>query len=143
MSEVRMPKMGDGMIEGTVLRWLKHEGDQVAPNETIAEIETDKANVEMPAEDGGTLSKIVVKEGETVPVGAVIAYIGAAPTAGTSSEPAGNGSAAKTIEPAPSANPIVTGEAGSKAQGSESPPQRESEAVTPSTGPEAERVKAS
>ena len=75
MSEVRMPKMGDGMIEGTVLRWLKHEGDQVAPNETIAEIETDKANVEMPAEDGGTLSKIVVKEGETVPVGAVIAYI--------------------------------------------------------------------
>src|SRR2546421_10178611 len=101
MAEVRMPKMGGGMVEGTVLHWLKHEGDQVAPNETIAEIETDKANVEMPAEDGGTLSKIVVKEGETVPVGAVIAYIGAAPTAGTSREPAGNGAAPRAVEPPP------------------------------------------
>src|SRR5687768_8178342 len=76
MAEVRMPKMGDGMEEGTLLRWLKHEGDSVAVNESIAEIETDKANVEMPAEESGTLTKIIVQEGETVPVGAVLAHIG-------------------------------------------------------------------
>ena len=44
MAEVRMPKMGDGMEEGTILRWLKQVGDTVAANETIAEIETDKAS---------------------------------------------------------------------------------------------------
>lgn len=76
MAEVRMPKMGDGMTEGTILRWLKKEGDTVAVEEPIAEIETDKANVEIPAEEAGTLVRIVAAEGETVPVGGVIAYIG-------------------------------------------------------------------
>jgi len=66
MAEVRMPKMGDGMEEGTILRWMKREGDTVAADEPIAEIETDKANVEMPAEESGTLTKIIVQEGETV-----------------------------------------------------------------------------
>ena len=76
MLEIRMPKMGDGMDEGTILRWIKREGDAVAAEEPIAEIETDKANVEIPAEDAGVLARIVVKEGETVPVGAVIALLG-------------------------------------------------------------------
>ncbi len=78
MSEVRMPKMGDGMEEGTILRWLKRDGDTVAVEEPIAEVETDKANVEIPAEEAGVIARIVVQEGETVPVGAVIAYIGSA-----------------------------------------------------------------
>jgi pyruvate dehydrogenase E2 component (dihydrolipoamide acetyltransferase) len=72
-----MPKMGDGMEEGTILRWLKRDGEVVALEEAIAEVETDKANVEIPAEEAGVLARIVVAEGETVPVGAVIAYIGA------------------------------------------------------------------
>ncbi|MCL5283610.1 MAG: E3 binding domain-containing protein, partial [Armatimonadetes bacterium] len=76
MSAMRMPKMGDGMEEGTILQWLKKEGDNVAAEEPVAEVETDKANVEIPAEEAGVLTKIVVKAGETVPVGAVIAYIG-------------------------------------------------------------------
>lgn len=79
MAEVRMPKMGDGMEEGTILRWLKKEGDSVAVEEAIAEIETDKANVEIPAEEAGILTRIVAKEGDTVPVGGVIAYIGSVP----------------------------------------------------------------
>ncbi len=87
MPEIRMPKMGDGMEEGTVLRWLKREGDSIAVGEPIAEIETDKANVEMPAEEAGTLTKIIVKEGETVPVGAVMAHIGSV----TESSRSGNG----------------------------------------------------
>jgi len=71
-----MPKMGDGMEEGTILRWLKREGDAVAAEEAIAEIETDKANVEIPAEEAGILARIEAAEGDTVPVGGVIAYIG-------------------------------------------------------------------
>jgi pyruvate dehydrogenase E2 component (dihydrolipoamide acetyltransferase) len=76
MAEIRMPKMGDGMEEGTILRWMKAEGDHITEGEPIAEIETDKANVEVPAAETGKLVKIVVHEGGTVPVGAVIAHVG-------------------------------------------------------------------
>lgn len=75
MAQVIMPKMGDGMTEGTILRWLKKEGDSVENGDIIAEIETDKASVELPAETSGKLANIIAKEGETVPVGAVIAEI--------------------------------------------------------------------
>lgn len=76
MPDIRMPKMGDGMEEGTILRWLKQVGDTVAVEEAVAEIETDKATVEMPSEDAGQITAILVQAGETVPVGAVIARIG-------------------------------------------------------------------
>ncbi|MCX6358334.1 MAG: dihydrolipoamide acetyltransferase family protein [Armatimonadetes bacterium] len=79
MFEIRMPKMGDGMTEGTLRRWLKQVGDAVKVEEPIAEIQTDKADVEMPAEDAGFIVQIVAAEGETVAVGAVIAYLGATP----------------------------------------------------------------
>ncbi len=82
MAEVRMPKMGDGMEEGRILRWLKNEGDTVAADESIAEIETDKANVEMPAEEPGVLTKIFLKAGETAVVGAIIGFIGDASSTG-------------------------------------------------------------
>jgi pyruvate dehydrogenase E2 component (dihydrolipoamide acetyltransferase) len=75
MAQVIMPKMGDGMTEGTILRWLKKEGDSVETGDILAEIETDKASVELPAEASGKLANILVKEGDTVPVGAVIAEI--------------------------------------------------------------------
>jgi len=75
MAQVIMPKMGDGMSEGTVLRWLKKEGDTVEVGDILAEIETDKASVELPADISGKLVTIKVKEGETVPVGAVIAEV--------------------------------------------------------------------
>ncbi len=75
MAEVIMPKMGDAMTEGRVLRWLKQPGDAVARGEPIAEIETDKVNIEIEAEWDGTLAKIVVPEGETAEVGATIALI--------------------------------------------------------------------
>src|SRR2546421_9877157 len=110
MAEVRMPKMGDGMEEGTILRWMKQEGDPVKADEPIAEIETDKANVEMPAEESGTLTKIMVKEGETVPVGAVIAIIGD----GTAKGSAGNGAHAGTTDTSVvSGTPPEVGEEGS------------------------------
>ena len=72
---VAMPQMGYDMTEGTVVRWRKQEGDAVSRGEVIAEIETDKATVEMEAYSTGVLGKIIVGEGTTVPVGQLIAVI--------------------------------------------------------------------
>ena len=75
ISEVVMPQMGADMKEGILVRWLKAEGDQVKRGDVIAEIETDKANVEIEAYENGVLRKAVAREGETVPVGQVIAVV--------------------------------------------------------------------
>lgn len=72
---VVMPKMGESIAEGTVLRWLKKEGDKVEKDEPILEISTDKVDTEVPAPFAGTLLKIVAQEKETVLVGATIAFI--------------------------------------------------------------------
>lgn len=72
-----MPKMGDAMTEGKVLKWKKRPGDPVAKGEPIAEIETDKVNVDIEAEEAGALLQILVDEGTSAPVGASIAVIGA------------------------------------------------------------------
>ncbi len=71
-----MPQMGYDMKEGTILRWLKHEGDYVERGEPIAEIETDKVNIEIESFASGVILKLLAKEGETIPVGQPIALIG-------------------------------------------------------------------
>ena len=76
ISEVTMPSMGADMTEGTIVKWLKAEGDQVGHGDKLAEVETDKTVVEMEAYAEGLLRKIVVSEGSLVQVGAVIAFIG-------------------------------------------------------------------
>jgi pyruvate dehydrogenase E2 component (dihydrolipoamide acetyltransferase) len=75
MTEVIMPKMGDGMEEGTLLEWLKKDGDQVKSGEVIGTIQTDKATLELESPGAGVLSGILVKNGETVPVGHAIAAL--------------------------------------------------------------------
>ena len=77
ISEVVMPQMGADMTEGTIVRWLKHEGDEVTRGEIIAEIETDKANVEIEAFGSGTFRKVLASEGDVVQVGEIIAVIAA------------------------------------------------------------------
>lgn len=74
--EVTMPQMGADMTEGTLVRWLKKVGDRVEKGEVIAEIETDKANVELEAFHSGTVLALLAEEGQVVPVGEVIAYLG-------------------------------------------------------------------
>jgi pyruvate dehydrogenase E2 component (dihydrolipoamide acetyltransferase) len=74
--EVTMPQMGADMVEGTLVRWLKQVGDRVERGEAIAEIETDKATVELEAFQSGTILKLVASEGDIVPVGDVIAVLG-------------------------------------------------------------------
>jgi pyruvate dehydrogenase E2 component (dihydrolipoamide acetyltransferase) len=86
MPEVVMPRLSDSMEEGTIVRWLKHDGEQVSAGEALAEVETDKATVTFDADAAGTL-QIVAAEGQTVPIGELIARIGDAPSA----EPEPNG----------------------------------------------------
>jgi len=83
--EVPMPQMGESIAEGTVSKWLKKVGDEVARDEPLLEISTDKVDAEIPSPAAGVLAEIKVEEGATVEVGSVLAYIetekGAAPTA--------------------------------------------------------------
>jgi pyruvate dehydrogenase E2 component (dihydrolipoamide acetyltransferase) len=75
-TKIQMPKLSDTMEEGKILKWLKKEGDQVEQGEVIAEVESDKADMELEAFDSGTLLKIMVPEGKGAAVGKVIAIIG-------------------------------------------------------------------
>jgi pyruvate dehydrogenase E2 component (dihydrolipoamide acetyltransferase) len=75
MADVAMPRLSDSMEEGTILKWLKSDGDDVKKGEELVEIETDKANMTYEADQDGTLS-IVAQEGDTLPVGETIARIG-------------------------------------------------------------------
>lgn len=75
-TSVVLPEMGEGVIEGTLSRWLVQEGDTIELYAPLAEVETDKVTTETTAEVEGTILKLCVREGETVPVGTVLAYIG-------------------------------------------------------------------
>src|SRR5438270_7239841 len=84
MAEIIMPKMGDAMTEGKVVRWYKKAGDAVKKGEPVLEIETDKVNLDLEAEQDGTIGMIEAQEGQTVPVGGRLAEIlgaGEKPTA--------------------------------------------------------------
>jgi pyruvate dehydrogenase E2 component (dihydrolipoamide acetyltransferase) len=76
MADVAMPRLSDSMEEGTILKWLKSDGDEVSKGEELVEIETDKANMTYESDVEGVL-KIVAQEGDTLPVGDTIARIGA------------------------------------------------------------------
>ncbi|NEM98607.1 dihydrolipoamide acetyltransferase family protein [Pontibacter burrus] len=73
--EMVMPKMGESIMEGTVLKWLKNVGDTIEQDESVLEVATDKVDTEVPAIQGGVLKEILVKEGDVVAVGAPIAII--------------------------------------------------------------------
>src|SRR6184192_3960196 len=75
-TQVVMPKLSPTMEEGQLTRWLKKEGDKVAMGEPLAEVDTDKATMEMQALSNGVLRKILIKEGESAPLGQPIAIIG-------------------------------------------------------------------
>lgn len=90
-----MPKMGDTMEEGKILQWLKQEGDAVKKGEMLAEVETDKVNIEIESFFAGTLRKILVPAGAAAPIGAPIALIGSSDEPLPGEKGGNNGSAAK------------------------------------------------
>ena len=85
--EMVMPKMGESIMEGTVLSWLKSEGEEIEADESVLEVATDKVDTEVPATHGGVLKEILVQEGDVVPVGAPIAKIETEADAGTTETP--------------------------------------------------------
>src|SRR6266508_5058120 len=89
VSQIKMPQLGESVTEGTVDKWLKHEGDFVKRDEPLVEVVTDKVNAEIPSPFEGKLVKIAVAEGETVRVGSVIAQIetGTSAASATATEP--------------------------------------------------------
>jgi 2-oxoisovalerate dehydrogenase E2 component (dihydrolipoyl transacylase) len=103
VSPIKMPQLGESVTEGTVDKWLKHEGDFVKRDEPIVEVVTDKVNAEIPSPFEGKLVKITVTEGETVRVGAVLAQIETAAVAAVAAPAKGRdaGTAATEVPPEP------------------------------------------
>jgi pyruvate dehydrogenase E2 component (dihydrolipoamide acetyltransferase) len=102
MSDVPMPRLSDTMEEGTIGHWLKKPGDEIKKGDILAEIETDKATMDLEAYEAGTLQEILVQEGETVPIGQAVARIG-------------SGAAPAQPAPAPAPAAVKTGANGTGA----------------------------
>lgn len=102
MADVVMPRLSDTMEEGELSKWLKNEGDQIAKGDILAEIETDKATMDLEAFEAGVLEKHLVEAGTVVPIGTPVAIIGdgsGKDAAAKTAEPSGKNAAAKTAEP--------------------------------------------
>lgn len=114
-TQVVMPQLGESVVEGKVTKWLKREGEQVARNEPLLEVETDKVTTEVTAIEGGTLLKVFVPEGTTVRAGTPLAVIG------QPGEPIPAGgplpTAAHAAPSAPTPSPVVAGEKEKAARG--------------------------
>jgi pyruvate dehydrogenase E2 component (dihydrolipoamide acetyltransferase) len=97
-TEIKMPQLGESVVEGTITKWLKKEGDAVSEDELLVEVSTDKVDSEIPSSASGTIQKILVEEGETVSVGAAIAVVGEDGEAGGSDEQEAQGEAGDAAE---------------------------------------------
>ena len=108
MAEVKLPQLGETVTEGTITKWFKKVGDAVAADEPLFEVSTDKVDTEVPSPVSGVLTEVRAKEGDTVPVGAVIAVVGdagAAPAPAPAAAPTPEPAAAPAPAPAPAAEP--------------------------------------
>ena len=149
MAKVTMPQLGESVAEGTIGKWLKQPGDQVAKYEPLLEVITDKVNAEVPSPVEGILKEILVEEGATVPNNAEIAIIETAdegagateetvqpkadggPSAPSESETAAETSAAGSTPPAPSATAAAVPEAAHGLAGSDERPERAAAMAAP------------
>jgi 2-oxoglutarate dehydrogenase E2 component (dihydrolipoamide succinyltransferase) len=114
--EMVMPKMGESIMEGTVLNWLKKVGDKIEQDESVLEVATDKVDTEVPATHSGVLKEILAKEGDVVPVGSPIAII----STGGDDDVVSSGSAGKAMNGATkeTAAPVMAAAAPATANGS-------------------------
>src|SRR4051794_20196219 len=150
-AQIKMPQQSDTMTEGTVVKWLKKEGDKIKAGDIVAEIETDKAVMEMESFDSGTLAAVLVKDGQKVPVGTVLAVIaGASENAadvkkqfssgsgagGPTGSTASGASSAKSASPATTPGAVPPGpHAGAPASAKPQAPQSPAPATQPSSTP--------
>ena len=103
MTSIKVPPLGESIVEATVSRWLKNEGDSVAPGDTLVELETDKITVEVPSISGGVLTKRLVKEGDVVKLDQLLAEIDEKAAGGKASDGAKAAAAAPAASAASSA----------------------------------------
>src|SRR4051812_16172425 len=125
---VQMPALGESVTEGTVTRWLKQEGERVDVDEPLLEVSTDKVDTEIPSPAAGVLQRIVVKEDETVEVGAELAVIGDG-----AAEPAPSAPAPAQQQPAAEPEPEP---AQAQAPAAAPAPQAEAQSSGPAQGTE-------
>ena len=132
-TEIRVPTLGESVSEATIAQWFKKPGDAIKADEPLVELETDKVTVEVPAPASGVLESIVVKEGETVGVNALLGYIAAG-------EGAAAAPAAKAEAPAPAAAPAASAPAAAPAAPSSMPPAPAAGKLLAETGLSADQV---
>ncbi len=138
MAKVTMPQLGESVAEGTIGKWLKQPGDQVAKYEPLLEVITDKVNAEVPSPFEGTLTEILVQEGETVPNNAEIAVIATADEGGAAAAEApaaGEAPAPTSTDAAASPKPPDAGASEAAPAAAEADTGGPAEQVAPATGP--------
>src|SRR5438067_4315543 len=119
MIDVVMPQMGESIVEGTLTKWLKKPGDKVERDEPLFEISTDKVDTEIPSPAAGTLGELLVQEGQTVQVNAVVARIN---EDGSAAQPAATTAAAAPPPSPPPAPPAAEAKAEPAAAPAAPPP---------------------
>jgi pyruvate/2-oxoglutarate dehydrogenase complex dihydrolipoamide acyltransferase (E2) component len=163
--EFKLPDLGEGLTEGEVARWLVSEGQEIGEDDPLVEIQTDKTTVEIPSPAGGIVSRILVQEGDVVPVGTVLVVIGAeadggearakpAPARAPAAEPARSGTARPSQGDKVRATPLVrriagelgvdlSGVTGSGPQGriTEDDVRRAATGAPPTTGERREKIR--
>jgi pyruvate/2-oxoglutarate dehydrogenase complex dihydrolipoamide acyltransferase (E2) component len=142
MPDVLMPRLSDTMETGTLSQWVKHEGDQVRKGDVLAVIETDKAAMDMEAYDEGVLTRLLVPEGASVPIGTPIAVLGDQPAGAAAPSPFPDADAERPVVSPPASQPAAPaaaaaeprGQQASAAASSPTAPAAPSPAVPPSAG---------
>jgi pyruvate dehydrogenase E2 component (dihydrolipoyllysine-residue acetyltransferase) len=134
-TKVEMPQMGESVVEGTILTWLKKEGDTVEVDEPLVEVSTDKVDTEIPSPVAGTLVKILVQEGETVEIGTALAEVD---ESGSGAAPAKD-DAAGAEKDSPAETPEEQTEKKPSADEVEEPPQEAPRKAEPKKAPEPAR----
>src|SRR4051794_19886078 len=129
MADVTMPQLGETVTEGTITKWFKQVGDQVAEDEVLFEVSTDKVDSEVPSPVSGYVAEIKVPEGDTVDVGAVLAVISDGP-------PSGGGGEAPAAEAAPAPEPEPEAEPQPQAEEAQPEPEPQPQAEEPEPEPE-------
>ncbi|MFP5250889.1 MAG: biotin/lipoyl-containing protein, partial [Actinomycetes bacterium] len=109
MTDIQLPALGESVTEGTITRWLKAVGDEVAVDEPIVEVSTDKVDTEVPSPVAGTITEILADEDDTVEVGAVIARVGDAGDAPAEQAPAEEAPAEEAPAEEPAAETATEG----------------------------------
>jgi 2-oxoglutarate dehydrogenase E2 component (dihydrolipoamide succinyltransferase) len=134
MADVTLPQLGETVTEGTITRWFKKVGDSVSADEPLFEVSTDKVDTEVPSPITGTVSEIRAQEGDTVPVGAVIAVVGEAEGAPAAAAPAPAAPAEAAPEPQAEASPPAPAPA-PPAPAEAAPPAEAPAAAAPPSAP--------